>query len=86
MLTAEENDRITRAGPGTPGGELLRRYWRVDHGALRANAAEIDDDKADGDPRPVGYLLEVPVMNVPVRVRPRREGPETRCPGLGSLQ
>jgi 5,5'-dehydrodivanillate O-demethylase oxygenase subunit len=27
MLTAEENDRISRVGPGTPGGELLRRYW-----------------------------------------------------------
>jgi len=27
MLTAEENERLTRVGPGTPGGELLRRYW-----------------------------------------------------------
>src|SRR4051794_30714583 len=27
MLTAEENERITRVGPGTPCGELLRRYW-----------------------------------------------------------
>src|SRR4051794_36917512 len=27
MLTREENERFTRVGPGTPGGEMLRRYW-----------------------------------------------------------
>jgi 5,5'-dehydrodivanillate O-demethylase oxygenase subunit len=27
MLTQQENDRLTRVGPGTPMGELLRRYW-----------------------------------------------------------
>jgi 5,5'-dehydrodivanillate O-demethylase len=27
MLTQEENDSLTRVGPGTPAGELLRRYW-----------------------------------------------------------
>ena len=27
MLTQEENDLLTRVGPGTPAGELLRRYW-----------------------------------------------------------
>ena len=27
MLTAEANDRLTRVGPGTPMGELMRRYW-----------------------------------------------------------
>ena len=27
MLTAEQNQRLTRVGPGTPMGELLRRYW-----------------------------------------------------------
>ena len=27
MLTREENEKITRVGPGTPAGELLRRYW-----------------------------------------------------------
>ena len=25
--TQEENDRLTRIGPGTPMGNLLRRYW-----------------------------------------------------------
>ncbi|MEA2641704.1 MAG: 5,5-dehydrodivanillate O-demethylase oxygenase subunit [Chloroflexota bacterium] len=28
MLTAEENQLLTQVGPGTPGGELLRRYWQ----------------------------------------------------------
>ena len=27
MLSKEENERFTRVGRGTPGGELLRRYW-----------------------------------------------------------
>ena len=27
MLSREENERITRVGPGTPMGNLLRRYW-----------------------------------------------------------
>jgi phthalate 4,5-dioxygenase oxygenase subunit len=28
MLRREDNERITRVGPGTPGGELMRRYWQ----------------------------------------------------------
>ena len=28
MLTQEQNDRLTRVGPGAPCGELLRRYWQ----------------------------------------------------------
>jgi 5,5'-dehydrodivanillate O-demethylase oxygenase subunit len=27
MLSKEENELITRVGPGTPAGEMLRRYW-----------------------------------------------------------
>jgi len=27
MLSVEENLLLTRVGPGTPGGELMRRYW-----------------------------------------------------------
>src|SRR5436309_8204914 len=27
MLSQEENELLTRVGPGTPMGELLRRYW-----------------------------------------------------------
>src|SRR5262245_5328776 len=28
MLSAEQNDLLTRTGPGTPAGELMRRYWQ----------------------------------------------------------
>ena len=27
MLSKEKNELLTQVGPGTPGGELLRRYW-----------------------------------------------------------
>jgi 5,5'-dehydrodivanillate O-demethylase len=37
MLTAEDNARLTRVGPGTPMGNLLRRYW---HPFLAAGAME----------------------------------------------
>src|SRR5262245_53479504 len=28
MVTSAQNERLTKVGPGTPGGELLRRYWQ----------------------------------------------------------
>ena len=28
MLSAEQNDRITRVGPDKPAGQVLRRYWQ----------------------------------------------------------
>ena len=28
MLSVEQNDRLTQVGPGTPLGELMRRYWQ----------------------------------------------------------
>jgi phenylpropionate dioxygenase-like ring-hydroxylating dioxygenase large terminal subunit len=28
MMSAEQNDRLTRVGPGTPAGALLRQYWQ----------------------------------------------------------
>ena len=27
MLSAEENALLTRTGPGTPMGDLMRQYW-----------------------------------------------------------
>jgi len=27
MLSREENELLTRTGPGTPMGEAMRRYW-----------------------------------------------------------
>ncbi|HEY7163844.1 MAG TPA: aromatic ring-hydroxylating dioxygenase subunit alpha [Candidatus Binatia bacterium] len=40
MLSHEENELLVRVGPGTPAGELLRRYWHV-----VAAVAEISDEK-----------------------------------------
>jgi 5,5'-dehydrodivanillate O-demethylase len=28
MESADQNDLLTRIGPGTPMGKLLRRYWQ----------------------------------------------------------
>lgn len=39
MLTAEENERLTRVGPGTPMGNLMRRYWQP-----IAAASQMDDN------------------------------------------
>ena len=47
MLTAEQNEMLTRVGPGTPGRELLRRYWHpVSNcgGYLRRQSGEISWD------------------------------------------
>ena len=41
MLTQEQNDRLTRVGPGTPMGELMRRYWHP-----IAGSAELNEDNA----------------------------------------
>lgn len=51
MLTKSENERLTRVGPGTPMGALLRRYWIP--GLLSA-----DLDKPDGAPVRVRLLGE----------------------------
>jgi 5,5'-dehydrodivanillate O-demethylase len=40
VLTAEENQMLTEVGPGTPMGELLRRYWMP-----VAAAEELTDDQ-----------------------------------------
>src|SRR4051812_23522378 len=50
MATREENELLTRTGPGTPGGELLRRYWQP-----VAIAEELPEDSP---PLPVRILGE----------------------------
>ena len=37
MLTVEQNDRLTLVGPGTPMGELMRRYWQPIAGVSEFN-------------------------------------------------
>src|SRR5919198_3246800 len=50
MLTKEENDLLTRTGPGTPCGELLRRYWQP--------AALSEELPVGGAPIPIRLLGE----------------------------
>jgi phthalate 4,5-dioxygenase oxygenase subunit len=50
MLTREENELLCRVGPGTPMGNMMRRYWLP--------AALSDELEADGAPKLVRMLGE----------------------------
>jgi phthalate 4,5-dioxygenase len=50
MLSAEQNERITRIGPAAPAGKLLRRYWQP--------AALVDELAGDRPIKPVKLLGE----------------------------
>ncbi len=54
MVTKEENQSLTQVGPGTPGGELLRRYWHP-----VAAAAELTGEKPIKAVRLLGERLVV---------------------------
>ena len=50
MLSIEDNEIVSRVGPGTPMGELMRRYW--------VPAAFSRQLQADGPPLRVKLLCE----------------------------
>jgi phthalate 4,5-dioxygenase oxygenase subunit len=50
MTTREENALLTQTGPGTPGGELMRRYWHP-----IALSSELPEG---GAPQPIRLLSE----------------------------
>jgi len=50
VLTQEENDLLTQTGPGTPCGELMRRYWQP--------AALSEELPVGGAPVPIRLLGE----------------------------
>jgi 5,5'-dehydrodivanillate O-demethylase oxygenase subunit len=52
MLTQDENELLTRVGPGSPAGQLLRRYWHV-----VAAAGELSDAKPKKRVRVLGEDL-----------------------------
>lgn len=54
MLTREQNDLLTQTGPGTPGGDLMRRYWQP--------VALVREIPEGGDPVPVDILSEKLVL------------------------
>lgn len=51
MLKKEDNERLTRVGPGTPAGELFRRYWQP-----ACMSSEVPEN--DGPPVRVRLLCE----------------------------
>ena len=74
MLSAEQNDRITRTGPGDPAGTLLRRYWQP--------AALVDELAGKRPIKPVRLLGEELVI---FRDQPGRYGLLARaCPHRGT--
>ena len=52
MLSAEQNELITRTGPGTAAGTLMRRYWQP--------AALVDELAGNRPVKPVRLLGERP--------------------------
>jgi phenylpropionate dioxygenase-like ring-hydroxylating dioxygenase large terminal subunit len=50
MLSREDNELLTRVGPGTPGGTFLRRWWHP--------IAQTRDVEAGGEPKHVRLLGE----------------------------
>ena len=54
MLSAEQNDLITRTGPATPAGTLMRRYWQP--------AALVDELSGNRPVKPVRLLGESLVL------------------------
>ncbi len=54
MITQEENERLTQTGPGTPCGNLMRRYWQP--------VALTEELPAGGAPRKVKLLSEELVL------------------------
>jgi phthalate 4,5-dioxygenase oxygenase subunit len=50
MLDREKNELLTRTGPGTPGGELMRRYWQP--------VALSEELSSEGPPLPLKILGE----------------------------
>jgi phenylpropionate dioxygenase-like ring-hydroxylating dioxygenase large terminal subunit len=76
MLSQEDNDRLTRVGPGTPMGEMLRELWTP---ALRSASLE-----ADGAPKKFRLLGEnlVAFRATDGRVGIMQEGCPHRCASL----
>src|SRR5512145_771795 len=62
MLSQEDNELLTRTGPGTPGGDLLRRYWQP--------VALSEELPSGGPPKEVRLLGEDLVLFRDDRARP----------------
>jgi 5,5'-dehydrodivanillate O-demethylase len=80
MLTQAENETLTRVGPGTPAGELLRRYWHV-----AAAAVELTEERPIKPVRILGedlILFRLPPK--PGETEPSYGLVGDRCPHRGT--
>ena len=88
MLTREDNEILTQVGPGTPMGELMRRYWVpvVLSSELEAGAGPSGSgywarawwrSGPAGRSRPVGRVLLPPAVSL--FKNPRVEETVIRC-------
>lgn len=76
MLKQAENEALTRVGPGTPAGELLRRYWHP-----VAMAAELTEEKPTKAVKLLGEDLVVFRMPGPAgEAQPRYGLMAEQCP------
>ena len=57
MLSEERNRTLTQVGPGTPMGELLRRYWMPIAGASELETPRPSLSSGRTSPRPTKSLL-----------------------------
>lgn len=74
MISQEENDLLTRTGPGTPCGDLMRRYWQP--------AALSEELPPGGAPRPVRLFGEDLVLFRDDQGRPGLA--DIHCPHRGA--
>ena len=94
MLSKHDNELITRVGPGTPMGELMRRYWlpallseelpEPDCAPIRLKLLGEDlvaFGTTSGRPARPGHLVPAP-QRQPVLGPQRRGGPALRLPRL----
>jgi 5,5'-dehydrodivanillate O-demethylase len=93
MLTAEENELLCRVGPGTPMGDLMRRYWQPVAASSELLDYPVKPVRILGEDlvlfRDLREKLGLISLYCPHRLRPLTQGiPEEeglRCPFTGWL-
>ena len=93
MLTAEENELLCRVGPGTPMGDLMRRYWQPIAASSELLEYPVKPVRILGEDlalfRDLKDKLGLISLYCPHRLRPLSQGiPEEeglRCPFTGWL-
>lgn len=78
MLAKDENELLTRVGPGTPCGELLRRYWQP-----VCLATELTDERSKKRIKVMGEELVI-FLVPPPQPSPSRAAGESSMAWLAS--